>query len=107
MLGKVIWLKPIASIRLILLIVLSCKKTPERSQESSGRFWIYFKNKVRKLTIQECYRIMGFPKNFKLINNRSEWYRQVGNSVAVPMIKELAIQIKQQLNTSAKIKYAK
>ena len=67
------------------------------SQESSGRFWIYHKNKVRKLTIQECYRIMGFPKEFKLINNRSELYRQVGNSVAVPMIKEVASQIKQQL----------
>ncbi len=35
------------------------------SQESSGRFWIYHENKVRKLTIQECYKIMGFPKKFK------------------------------------------
>jgi len=50
---------------------------------------------------------MGFPKNFKFINNRSEWYRQVGNSITVPMIKELAIQIKQQLITSTKIKDAK
>jgi len=76
------------------------------SQESSGRFWIYHKNKVRKLTIQECYKIMGFPKEFKLINNRSELYRQIGNSVAVPMIKEVASQIKQQLITSIKIKDA-
>jgi DNA (cytosine-5)-methyltransferase 1 len=76
------------------------------SQESSGRFWIYHENKVRKLTIQECYRIMGFPKNFKLINNRSELYRQVGNSVAVPMIKEVVSQIKKQLITSTKIKDA-
>lgn len=37
------------------------------SQETSGRFFIYLpeKNKVRKLTISECYRIMGFPENFK------------------------------------------
>lgn len=76
------------------------------SQESSGRFWIYHKKKVRKLTIQECYKIMGFPKEFKLINNRSELYRQVGNSVAVPMIREVASQIKQQLITSIKIKDA-
>lgn len=76
------------------------------SQESSGRFWIYHKNMVRKLTIQECYKIMGFPKEFKLINNRSELYRQVGNSVAVPMIKEIASQIKQQLITSIKLKDA-
>jgi DNA (cytosine-5)-methyltransferase 1 len=76
------------------------------SQESSGRFWIYHENKVRKLTIQECYKIMGFPKKFKLINNRSELYRQVGNSVAVPMIKEVASQIKQQLIIPIKIKDA-
>ncbi len=76
------------------------------SQESSGRFWIYHENKVRKLTIQECYKIMGFPKKFRLITNRSELYRQVGNSVAVPMIKEVASQIKQQLLTPIKIKDA-
>lgn len=67
------------------------------SQESSGRFWILHNNKVRKLTIQECYRIMGFPDEFKLINSKSELYKQVGNSVAVPMIKEIAKQIKVQL----------
>lgn len=33
------------------------------SQETSGRFFIYLpeENAVRKLTIKECYRIMGFP----------------------------------------------
>lgn len=67
------------------------------SQETSGRFWIYHEGRVRKLTIQECYRIMGFPETFKLINNRSELYRQVGNSVAIPMIKAIGEQIKQQL----------
>lgn len=67
------------------------------SQESSGRFWIWHNNKVRKLTIEECYRIMGFPKKFKFINSKSELYKQVGNSVAVPMIREVAKQIKEQL----------
>ncbi len=67
------------------------------SQESSGRFWIYHEGHVRKLTIQECYRIMGFPDNFKLLNNKSELYRQIGNSVAIPMIKAVAEQVKMQL----------
>ena len=67
------------------------------SQESSGRFWIWHENNVRKLTIQECYRIMGFPDTFKLIYNKSELYRQIGNSVAIPMIKAVADQIKKQL----------
>ena len=67
------------------------------SQESSGRFWIWHEEKVRKLTIEECYRIMGFPDNFKMIYNRSELYKQIGNSVAIPMIKAVAEQIKTQL----------
>ncbi|HBH24190.1 MAG TPA: DNA (cytosine-5-)-methyltransferase [Cytophagales bacterium] len=67
------------------------------SQESSGRFWILHDGEVRKLTIQECYRIMGFPDKFRLINNRGELYKQIGNSVAIPMIKAVGKQIKEQL----------
>lgn len=67
------------------------------SQESSGRFWIWHEGEVRKLTIQECYRIMGFPNKFKLINNKAELYKQIGNSVAIPMIKAVGEQIKKQL----------
>jgi DNA (cytosine-5)-methyltransferase 1 len=67
------------------------------SQESSGRFWIYDKGQVRKLTINECYKLMGFPEKFIKINNLSESYRQIGNSVCVPMIKEITKQIKAQL----------
>lgn len=70
------------------------------SQESSGRFWIWHEEKVRKITIQECYRIMGFPDIFQLISRRSELYKQIGNSVAIPMIKEVSRQIKEQLLTA-------
>lgn len=67
------------------------------SQESSGRFWIYDEGKVRKLTIRECYRIMGFPEKYKFIQNSAELYKQIGNSVCVPMIKEIGKCIKEQL----------
>lgn len=67
------------------------------SQETSGRFWILHEGRVRKLTIQECYRIMGFPDEFELIDNRSELYKQVGNSVAIPMVKEIGKEIVNQL----------
>jgi DNA (cytosine-5)-methyltransferase 1 len=70
------------------------------SQESSGRFWVYHQGQVRKLTIKECYRIMGFPDSFKIHPNKGEAYRQIGNSVCIPMIKEIGKQIKQQLLTN-------
>jgi len=68
------------------------------SQEISGRFFIYDKNKkVRKLTINECYRIMGFKENFIKAETKSDQYRQIGNSVPIPMIQEIAKEIKKQL----------
>lgn len=69
------------------------------SQETSGRFFIYLpkENAVRKLTIQECYRIMGFPDEFKLHENLGECYKQVGNSVCIPMVSEIAHQLKEQI----------
>ena len=67
------------------------------SQESSGRFWIYDNEEVRKLTIKECYRIMGFPDEYRFIESKAELYKQIGNSVAVPMIQAVAQQIIVQL----------
>ena len=67
------------------------------SQESSGRFWVYNGTDVRKLTLNECYRLMGFPDNFIRATSVSEQYKQAGNAVCVPMIDEIVKQIKEQL----------
>lgn len=67
------------------------------SQESSGRYFIFHKNKVRKLTLKECYRLMGFPDNLKLIGTQSKLYNRVGNSIVVPMVEAIAKQVKEQL----------
>ncbi|MFB2879861.1 DNA cytosine methyltransferase [Floridanema aerugineum] len=68
------------------------------SQETSGRFFIYIPEKdlVRKLTIGECYRIMGFPETFKIHPSLGESYKQIGNSVCVPMVKAIAKSILNQ-----------
>ena len=68
------------------------------SQETSGRFFIYVPEKdfVRKLTIRECYRLMGYPEDFKRHKRLSENYKQVGNSVAIPVIEALAKAILDQ-----------
>jgi DNA (cytosine-5)-methyltransferase 1 len=70
------------------------------SQETSGRFFIYIpsEDKVRKLTITECYKIMGFPDNFKPCNILGSSYKQIGNSVCVPMIYQIAQEIQKELS---------
>ncbi|MCY3804509.1 MAG: DNA (cytosine-5-)-methyltransferase [Candidatus Saccharibacteria bacterium] len=67
------------------------------SQESSGRFWILHNNKVRKLTIRECYRLQGFPDNFKLSKSQTQQYLQIGNSIYIPMFQEIGQAIIDQL----------
>lgn len=68
------------------------------SQETTGRFWVYDDQIVRKLTIDECYKLQGFPKNFKKSKNITSCYKQIGNSVAIPMIEAIYKQIKEQYN---------
>lgn len=67
------------------------------SQETSGRFWVYDGSVVRKLTINECYKLMGFPDNFIRSRIITEQYRQIGNSVCIPMVESIIKQIKEQL----------
>lgn len=68
------------------------------SQESSGRFFIYIpdEDRVRKLTINECFKIMGFDENYKKISSTGQLYRQIGNSVGVNITDELSKQIIHQ-----------
>ena len=68
------------------------------SQESSGRFFIYFPNEdlVRKLTLDECFKIMGYPTDYKRIGLPSEQYKQIGNSVAINVVKAVAAEVVNQ-----------
>lgn len=65
--------------------------------EKTGRYFIYNDNKVRRLTINECFRITGFPENYKKIGAKYLLYRSIGNSIAVPMVKAISGEIKKQL----------
>ncbi|WP_223593644.1 DNA (cytosine-5-)-methyltransferase [Neobacillus bataviensis] len=44
----------------------------------------------RKLTPRECARLQGFPDTFEIAESDYSAYKQLGNSVAVPVIKEIA-----------------
>ena len=48
---------------------------------------------LRKLTPRECARLQGFPDNYKLTASATESYKQLGNSVPVPVIRELFKEI--------------
>ncbi len=58
------------------------------------------KKGIRKLTPLECARIQGFPMDFKLPKNISDsaLYKQFGNSVTVPVVRAVAIQIKKAIS---------
>lgn len=51
---------------------------------------------ARKLTPEECLRLMGFD-DFKIVVNDINAYRQSGNSIAVPVLKEIFKSIKNKL----------
>lgn len=65
--------------------------------ESSGRYFVLHEGRVRRLTLAECYRLMGFPEGFARPGPPSAQYRQVGNSVCVPMFAELGREVARQL----------
>lgn len=44
----------------------------------------------RRLTPRECARLMGFPDTFRIPVSDTRAYRQFGNSVVVPVIREVA-----------------
>ncbi len=44
----------------------------------------------RRLTPRECARLMGFPDNYKIPVSDTQAYKQFGNSVVVPVMREVA-----------------
>ncbi len=53
---------------------------------------------IRKLTPTECFAFQGYPKNYKLPNlAKSKLYTQAGNSVTMPLIERIGIEISKLL----------
>ena len=51
----------------------------------------------RKLTPREAARLQGFPEEYVIPVSDAQAYKQFGNSVAVPVIKAIATEIKKAL----------
>jgi DNA (cytosine-5)-methyltransferase 1 len=76
-------------------------------QRLTGTFVADGPTGLRLLTANECKAIMGFPKSFKIPVSRTQMYRQMGNSVAVPVVKAVAKQMAATLIASKVIKAVK
>lgn len=50
---------------------------------------------IRRLTVRECLRFQGFPDSYKMPKDISieEAYKQIGNSVCVPVVEKIAEEI--------------
>lgn len=55
-------------------------------------------NGCRRPSSRELLRLQGFPDNYKIVVSHGEIRKQTGNSVAVPMIREIAKKIDYLLN---------
>lgn len=55
---------------------------------------------IRRLTVRECLRFQGFPDTFQMSREISieEAYKQIGNSVCVPVVRRIAEEIMKILN---------
>ncbi len=60
----------------------------------------------RRLTPRECARLMGFPDTFQIPVSDTQAYRQFGNSVVVPVMREMAhimVPYVEELNRREKL----
>lgn len=55
---------------------------------------IYQDYKIRRLTPRECFRLMDFPDDFKLVCSDSQSYKQAGNSIVVNVLVEIIKRLK-------------
>ncbi len=71
-------------------------------QRLSGTFVKDGPTGLRLLTQSECKAMMGFPKDFQIPVSRTQMYRQMGNSVAVPVVTEVVKEIIATFNSHQK-----
>lgn len=66
-------------------------------QRLTGTFVKDGETGLRLLTSSECKAIMGFPDDFVIPVSRTQMYRQMGNSVVIKVVSEIAKEIESAL----------
>ncbi|AFZ34601.1 DNA-cytosine methyltransferase [Stanieria cyanosphaera PCC 7437] len=64
--------------------------TYHKIQRLTGTFVKDGKTGIRLLSENECKAIMGFDRDFIIPVSRTQMYRQLGNSVAIPVVEAIA-----------------
>lgn len=81
--------------------------TYHKIQRLTGTFVKDGETGVRLLTKDECKAIMGFPEDFVIPVSRTQMYRQMGNSVVIKVVSEIAKEIDKALTNHSSIKNKK
>lgn len=77
------------------------------SSRTEDKIKIQTENKIRRLTEIECERLQGFPDDWTRYGNydgtikqisKTQRYKMLGNAVSVPVVKAIAVRLKQNLN---------
>lgn len=63
----------------------------------ANRLGVYHQGRVRRITPREAARLQGFPDSFQLHPNEIKAYRQLGNSVTIPVVRAIAQELLQNL----------
>ena len=53
---------------------------------------------LRRLTPREWARLQGFPERFKLHHRDTHAYKQLGNSVAIPVVQAVVSKVVQAID---------
>jgi DNA (cytosine-5)-methyltransferase 1 len=76
-------------------IYAACGLGPTLTSQNNTRFRVLVGGRVRRITVAECRRHMGFPDGYEV---GTAWAQaRLGNSVYVPLVRELARQVAVQL----------
>ena len=72
--------------------------TYHKIQRLTGTFVKDGETGLRLLTENECKALMGFDKDFIFPVSRTQMYRQLGNSVVIPVVQSIARDIVSALD---------
>jgi DNA (cytosine-5)-methyltransferase 1 len=71
--------------------------TPTLVSTDMDRIGIVDSNNIRKLTVNECLRLFGFPKTYKLDLPIRKTYNLFGQSVAIPVVREVSKRLLENI----------